>query len=318
MLLRFPSRGRTAFPYLGCKRTHHLLHTLSTDTGQSHNRSVNHGFQFSDQTGNSRMIQGVDFIERGNTGFSGQTSTISVEFPDQRQTVLQGFGRRTVDQMQQSGATLNMPEEAVTEPTPLMSALYQSRNVRQNEFKTIHGDQSQIRMKRGEWIFRDFWPGIRCRGQQRRLSGIRQTQQTDVGDQLQSQPNGSLDTLLSHVKATWCLVHGGLEPQISETAIPSFRQEKSLSDPSQIDQHGSPVLFKNLGSGRYPQEDVGAILSGTLPAHPTLAVLCEEMLPVSKVNQRVKSVNGFHPDIATLTPVAAIRPPVFNELLAPE
>jgi len=220
--------------------------------------------------------------------------------------------------MQQSGAALNMPQESVTESPPLMCALHQSRNVGQDKFKTIHGDHSQIRMKRGEWIFRDLWPRIRCRGQQGRLSGIGQTQQPDVGDQLQSQPNGSLNALLSQVKATWRLVHGGFEPQVSETTVPTSGQEKSLSDLSQVNQNGLPVLFKDLGSGRHPKEDVRAILSRALPTHAALAILCEEMLPVSEVNQRVESINGFRPDIASLTSVAAIRPPVFNEFLAPE
>jgi hypothetical protein len=106
--------------------------------------------------------------------------------------------------------------------------------------------------------------------------------------------------------------------QVAEAAVAALGQKHALADLGQVGDDGLLVFLEDLGSHGHPQHDVVAILAGALPAHAGLAVLREEMLLIAKVDQRVQPLDRLGPDIAATPAVAAVRPAVFDELLAPE
>ena len=53
-------------------------------------------------------------------------------------------------------------------------------------------------------------------------------------------------------------------------------------------------------------------------AHAAAAVLGGEMLLIAVIDERVEAVDGERDDVAAVAAVAAVRPAVFDELLAPE
>ncbi len=91
--------------------------------------------------------------------------------------------------MQQHAAALDMAEEAVAEAGALMRAFDQAGNVGQHEFAAVDADHAELRMQRGEGIVRDLRLGRADGREEGRLAGIRQADQTGIGDQLQAQPD---------------------------------------------------------------------------------------------------------------------------------
>ncbi len=173
-------------------------------------------------------------------------------------------------------------------------------------------------MQRREGIVRDLRPRVRSRGEKGRLAGIGQADETRVGDQLQPQPEGALDTLLSGVGVAWRLIGGRLEPQVAPAAVAAARQQDALAGEREVRDDGFPILVEDLGADRNPQHHVFGALAGALLPRPALAVLREEMLLVAIVDQRVQPLDRLDPDVATLAAVTPVRPAEFDELLASE
>ena len=97
---------------------------------------------------------------------------------------------------------------------PGMSAITNSR--------VVDADDPQIGVQGREGIIGDLGAGIRHRRQEGRLAGIRQAQQTGIGDQLQPQPQGALDPGLAGIGSARRLVGRGLEVQVAPAAIAAF------------------------------------------------------------------------------------------------
>ena len=94
--------------------------------------------------------------------------------------------------MQENAATLDVTEETVTETNAFMRALDQAGNIGEHEFAPVASDYAELRLQRRERIIGNLWLGSADGGKERRFSGIRQPDQTGVGDQLEPQTDGAL------------------------------------------------------------------------------------------------------------------------------
>ena len=99
-----------------------------------------------------------------------------------------------------------MAEEAVAEADAFVRPLDQAGNVGQHEFAAIDADDAELRMQGCERIVADLRLGGRDDGQERRLAGVRQTDQPGVGDQLEPQHQSALLAELPRICATGRLV----------------------------------------------------------------------------------------------------------------
>ena len=173
-------------------------------------------------------------------------------------------------------------------------------------------------MQRGKGVIRDLGPRVGGRGQEGRFARIGQAEQSDIGNQLQPQPDRALNPRLARIGAARGLVGGGLEVQVAEAAIAAARQQVGFAQLGQVGDDGVLVFLEDLGPYRHAQHDIGAILAGALVAHAGLAVPGEEMLLVAKVDQRVQPVHHLDDDVAATPAIAAIGAAIFDEFLAPE
>ena len=92
--------------------------------------------------------------------------------------------------MQQDGAALDMAEEAVAEAGAFMRALDQAGDVGEHEFLRVgQADDAELRMQRGERVVGDLRARGGDDGQEGGFAGVRQPDQSGIGDQLQAQPD---------------------------------------------------------------------------------------------------------------------------------
>ena len=98
-------------------------------------------------------------------------------------------GLRTIDQMDQHRAALDMAEEARAEARTLTRALDQAWNVRQDELVIAARDDAELRLQGGERIIRDLRPRGREMREQGGLARVGQANQPDIGEQLETKPD---------------------------------------------------------------------------------------------------------------------------------
>ena len=89
--------------------------------------------------------------------------------------------------MQENPATLDVTEKAITEANAFMRALDQAGNISEHEFAPVASDDAKLRLQRRERIIGNLRFGGADRSKERRFSGIRQPDETGVGDQLEPQ-----------------------------------------------------------------------------------------------------------------------------------
>ena len=115
-----------------------------------------------------------------------------------------GFGY--IHQVGQQARALDVAQELDAQAVAGMRALDQSRNIGDDErpvIAVVGGDDAQVRLERGEGVIGDLGPRGRDARNQRGLAGVRETDQSDIGQQLQ------LEAELVFFAGTAVLVLGG-------------------------------------------------------------------------------------------------------------
>ena len=86
-----------------------------------------------------------------------------------------------------------MAEKPGAETGALARSLDQPGQIGEHEFGlVVDAHDAELRMQGRERVVGDFRPGVRQARQQRRFAGIRQADETGIGDQLQTQPHPEL------------------------------------------------------------------------------------------------------------------------------
>jgi hypothetical protein len=102
---------------------------------------------------------------------------------------------RAVDDVHEDPRPLDVAEERVAQPGAAARTLDQPRDVRDRRatlvvFREVH--DAQVRLERRERIVGDLGTGGGERGEERRLAGVWQADEADVGDQPKLQPQPAL------------------------------------------------------------------------------------------------------------------------------
>ena len=173
-------------------------------------------------------------------------------------------------------------------------------------------------MQGGEGIVGDLRPRGGDRGEQRRLAGVGQADEADVGDQFQAQDDRALDAGLAGVGAARRAVGRGGEMGVAEAAVAALGDDDALARRLEVGEQRLVVLVEHLRAVRHFQHGVGAAAAGAVLAHAVHAGLGLEMLLVAEVDQRVEAVGAFDHDVAAAPAIAAVGAAELDELLAPE
>ena len=98
-----------------------------------------------------------------------------------------------IHQMHEQPRALDVPQELDAKAVPLVRAFDQAGNIGDDEGRVIivRAHDAQVRLERGERIIGDLGLGGRDARDQRRFAGVRKSDQPDIGQQLQFQPQMS-------------------------------------------------------------------------------------------------------------------------------
>ena len=220
--------------------------------------------------------------------------------------------------MQQYAATLDVTEETGSQTRAFVRTLDQAGNVGQNELFFAGTDHAEVWVQRRKGIVGDFRPGPRHARQKGRFSGVRQSDQARVGDQLEAEPHPEFLARLTGVRATRRPIGRGFEGGVAQSPATAAGKQGLLADLSQVGEQEVAVVIEDLRPGRNLDHQGFAAGAGPVPTHTVGTAPRLEMLTVAEVDQGVEPLNGLHHHIAAFATVAAVRATEFHILLTAE
>ena len=204
-----------------------------------------------------------------------------------------------------------------------MRAFDEARHVGHDEAAVVaQGHDAQVRRQRRERVVGDLRPRGRDARDERGLAGVREADETDVGQELELQPQ--LLRLAGHarVRAARRAVRGGREAGVAAAALAAGRDEDTLARLGQVGQLDqlSAVLddLVDHRADRHLQHEGLAVAAVPVRAHAVLAALRLEPLVEAVADERVHVGAGDEEDRAAVAAVAAAGPAAWHELLAAE
>jgi hypothetical protein len=197
---------------------------------------------------------------------------------------------------------------------------------------TEGGDES------GEWIVRHPGTGGRYAAKKRRLSGVRRSHQSDVGQELQGESQPAPFAGLSRRGEVGGLAGGALEARVAEAPAPSAGDDDALAVLDEVGEEGALGAFfvdfarlrlaaRAFGARREIVDDrthgnagyrVVAVGAGALATAPVGAISGAQLRPVFLIPQGGEIPVRDDHDVAAASPVPAVRSAPGNELLPAE
>src|SRR5579862_126457 len=209
--------------------------------------------------------------------------------------------------MQKDAAALYVAEKAVAEADPFVRTLDEARNISEHKFASIHVHNAELRIERGERIIGDLRLGGADGGKERRLSGVRQSHDTGIGDELEPQTNGVLLTRETGIGATGRTIGRSLEVCVTEAAVAAARQHDALACFGEICEQHLAIFLVDLSADRHLEHRVSAVGAVPILAHAGPAVLGGEVLLVAVVDERIEAIDRLGDDIAAFAAITAVR-----------
>src|SRR6516164_7014616 len=218
--------------------------------------------------------------------------------------------------MEDHRAALDMAEKPGADPGTVAGALDQTGEVGQDDFLVVQPYDAELRLQRRERIVGDLRPGVRDRSEERRLPGVGQADQPDIGDQLQAQPHPGLMAGPAGIGAARRAIGRALMMRVTKTAIAALQENPPLAGAGEVGKHLAVLGIHDLSPDRQLQDEIGAIGTGALAPGPRSAVRCTEVLPVAVVDQSVQIAHNGKDDLAAFAAVTTIGAAELDELLA--
>ena len=153
--------------------------------------------------------------------------------------------------MQQKARSLDMAEEAVANAGAFGGALDQAGNVGEHEFAALVANDPELGAERGERVIADLGTCVADRVEERRLAGVWQADEADVGEQFEAQPDPGLLTGLASLVLARRAVGRGLVTGVAAPAHAAFEEADALAGAGQVGEQG-PLLIvgEDLGADR--------------------------------------------------------------------
>ena len=234
---------------------------------------------------------------------------VRLQLAEQYPLLLLGRGEGGLGQVHhhdQSPSALDVAEELMTQSAALARTLDETRNVGDHEIGVaLQLDYPQIGFQGRERVVGDLGLGRRYHRDQRGLPHVRESHQGDVSLEAQL---GVVPTLLSHLALLGearCPPIVPEEAGIATSAPTALGRQPPVALVDEVGDHG-PF---GIGDGRAEGNRYHEIASpGTVlaPAGPVTAVFGPAERVVTERQQRGHVVIGHQPDVAAVTPVAAV------------
>lgn len=224
-----------------------------------------------------------------------------------------------VEHETQHASTLHMPEETVTKPSTFGGALNQAGDIGDRERGVVvKADHTEVRFQSGEGIVRDTWPCRRDHADQGALAHIGEPHQRDVGHQSNFEAEPAFLTMFTLFGKGGGTTTVREKPGVSAASSSTGNGHPTVTVTVEFGQHLTGVHIAHHGSFR--NGDLKAFSSApvevltfsvhTVPGPPVRVV--------TKRQERGDIVVGDEPDIATISAVTAIRPPVYHRSFTAE
>ena len=179
---------------------------------------------------------------RGSAASRGSCSASSRSITSKLRSGLRAVERRQVQHVHEQPRALDVREEVVAEPGAGRGALDQPRDVGQHELAVLGVDRPEHRLQRRERIRGDLRLRPRHPGQQRRLAGVRQPDEPDVGQQLQLQLDLALLARQPLLGQPRRLPHRGGEVLVPAPARAAAGDRDLLARPHEVVAAAVPAL----------------------------------------------------------------------------
>ena len=221
--------------------------------------------------------------------------------------------------MDEHRTALDVAQKAVAEAVAFVGAFDEAGDVGDDKGLVIVGaDHAEVGDERGEGIVGDLRLRGADDGDQRRLAGIRKSDQADVGDQLQLDEELALVAGVAILRKARRLTRGGGEVLVAPAAAPALGDEDALALVREVGDDFLRCFVANDRSDRQLDGDVIAVVSGAVRAHAVLAAAGFPLALKLQVVERVQAPRGDDPDRSARAAVAAGRAAFRDELLAPK
>ena len=150
---------------------------------------------------------------------------------------------RQVDEMDEDGAALHVTEELMAEAMPLVRSFDEAGDVGDDErLIVIRAHDAQVGDQRRERIVRNLRLGRADDRDQRRLAGVWQADDSDVGDQLQLDEKLALFAHVARLGEARRLTRGRREVLVSPPAAPTLRHQHPLALLRKVGENDAGVL----------------------------------------------------------------------------
>ncbi|KAE9539585.1 hypothetical protein AGLY_004837 [Aphis glycines] len=215
------------------------------------------------------------------------------------------LGRGQVDDQQQRGAPLHVPQERYAQAAVPVRVLDEPREVGHgHRLLVVVLDHAHVRLERGERVRGHLGPGPRNGPEQRALARVRESQQPEIGDAAQ------LQRVPEHLARAAQFGHLGRlfrvrgKVPIAVAARPAPGRHEHDARPAQVADHAPGAVFDHRAHGHVHVRVIGTL---------AVAVLVVALLAGGRpqldghVPQPGHVLGRPEHDVATVTAVAAVR-----------
>jgi hypothetical protein len=192
------------------------------------------------------------------------------------------------------------------------------RNIGEHKFASVNVHNAELRIERREWIIGDLRLGGADCSKERRLPGVRQSDDTGIGDEFEPQTNGVLLTRETGIGATGRAIGRSLEVRVTEAAVAAARQHDALAYFGEISKQRLAVFVVDLRADRHLEHRIGAVGAVPILAHAGPAVLGGEVLLIAVVDERIEAIDRIGDDLSAFAAITAVRTAELNEFFPTE
>src|SRR5580704_4231884 len=125
-------------------------------------------------------------------------------------------------------------------------------------------------------------------------------------------------TGLARIGAARRAIGRGFEVRVAEAAVAAAREHGALATLGEIGKQSNAVFLVDLGTHRHLEQGVSTVGAVAVLAHAGAAILGEEVLLITIVDEGVEAFDRLGDHITALAAVAPVRAAELDELLAPE
>ena len=222
-------------------------------------------------------------------------------------------------QMHEHTRALNVAEELSSQSVAVVRAFDQPGHIGHHECSVVSGlHYAQIRNQGSKRIIRNLRFGRGKPGDQGGFTGIRETHQANVSEQLQRETDSREFAGLPFFVFGGSLVCGRGEPSVTPAAASAVRCNPALSRSGEIEQQLSGFGVMHFGSDGHRQLNSSAIAACAVAAFAVPTALRSVLGIEPEMQQRIVVLARNERDIAAVAAVTAARATARHELLAPE